>query len=203
MIGVKFDEDKYELFINFNSHINFIIPYKRICFVSHKPTEIHWKENKLHNEKGAAVLYKDGYSFYSLNGIKVPEWLVMTDSGKIDPQLALTEKNVDVQREIIRKVGAERMLKACNAKTLDIFVDTHTKGGNEYKLMQMKIGNIDRKYLYFEHASFPGVFYAQPVHPDLKTALHARAWILGIGEVKELEIKSDQEIKECLPLEVA
>lgn len=62
---------------------------------------------------------------------------------------------------------------------------------------------IDRKYLYFEHTSFSGVFYAQPVRPELKRALHARAWILGIGELDELEKTSDEEIIKCLPVEVA
>ena len=140
---------------------------------------------------------------FFLNGVLVPEWLVMTDAGKIDPEKALTEKNVDVQREIIRKIGAERMLKACNAKTLDVFVDQHTKGGNEYKLMEMKVGTINRKYLYFEHASLPGVWYAQPINPEIQKALHARAWMLGIGEHDELKKKSDRELIACLPVEVS
>ena len=128
----------------------------------------------------------------------------MTDSGKIDPKLALMEKNVDIQREIIRKVGAERMLKACDAKVLDTFTDRHTKGGNKYELMEMKVGsNIRRKYLYFEHASFPGVHYAHPIHPEITKALHARAWMLSIGDPAELATKSDAEIRESLPMEVA
>ncbi len=85
------------------------------------------------------------------------------------------------------------MLKHCNAKTLDIF--THEKLGLKYTLMTMSIGdNINRKYLYFEHASIPGVFYAKPVPPECDKALQARAWILSmigreeIGKVNEAEI---------------
>jgi len=171
--------------------------------ICERPVEIHRKRGQLHNEKGKSISWPDGWGIYSLNGVTVPEWLVTTDSGKIDPQKVLTENNVDVQREIIRKVGAERMLKACNAKTLDVFTDRHTKGGNEYKLMEMEIGRIKRKYLYFEHASLPGVWYAQPVMPDLKRAIHARAWMLGIGEPKEMEKKLDEEILSLLPQEVS
>ena len=174
------------------------------AIVCPRPTSIKRNAaNRLHNEKGPAAEWKNE-KYWFINGIRVPEWLVTTEAGKIDPKIALTEKNVDVQREIIRKVGAERMLKACNAKTLDVFIDKHTKGGNEYKLMEMTVGeNIRRKYLYFEHASFPGVFYAHPTHPDLKRALHARAWMLSIGEPGELAKKSDREIEEYLPVEVA
>lgn len=162
----------------------------------------------LHSENSPAIEC-DLEDLFFLNGVLVPEWLVKTDSGKIDPKLALTENNVDVQREIIRKVGAERMLKVCDAKTLDVFHDHHSNGGNEYKLMEMNIGqNIRRKYLYFEHASLPGVWYAQPVHPDTKKALHGRAMIIGVAEhsrdgLSELEKMRDSEIAARLPAEVA
>ena len=70
--------------------------------------------------------------------------------------------------------------------------------------MDMTIGSgIKRKYLYFEHASFPGVYYAHPVHPELTKALHARAWMLSVDEVEELKKRSDDDIKAHLPLEVA
>lgn len=213
MIGVKFDESLKSVFHEFCKEIPLIYAFDGLAIICHKP-QIAWKEmphekgkpaNRiLHNEKGPVIEYQDGFKVYCLNNIRVPESLVMTDAGKIDPKSALTEKNVDIQREIIRKVGAERMLKACDAKTLDTFTDRHTKGGNEYKLMEMTVGeNIRRKYLYFEHASFSGVFYAHPVHPDIKRALHARAWMLGVGEVPELQSTNDSDVLAALPLEVA
>jgi hypothetical protein len=160
--------DLYDLFINFNSEVNFIIPYKNIAFISEKPVEINWKNGILHNDVGMAVRYRDNYGLWCLNGINVSEKIVMTSAEKLDPKIALNEKNTDIQREIIRKVGSERMLKACNAKELDVFTDKHSGGGNTYKLMDMTIGNnIRRKYLYFEHASIPGVFYAKPVPPEV------------------------------------
>ena len=197
--------DKYDAWERAAKYGGFRVLHEKFCLVSEFPEVLKVDTNRRpHCETGPSHRWKDGFEIYHLNGILVPKWLVMTDAGKIDPKLALTEKNVDVQREIIRKVGAERMLKACNAKTLDAFVDRHTKGGNDYRLMEMSIGdNIRRKYLYFEHASFPGVWYAQPVHPDLKRAIHARAWMLSIGEVKDLEKMSDDEIRDCLPLKVA
>lgn len=150
----------------------------------------------LHNESGPAVAWKDGTCQYFLNGINVPKWLIETDAGKIDPMLAFNEKNVDVQREIIRKIGAERMLNGSGAKTIDTFVDSHTNGGNEYQLKKLVVGSISRKYLYFEHASMPGVFYAQPVPSTIERAIHARAWILGMDDPQG---KTDAEIKESLP----
>lgn len=168
-----------------------------------RPKEVHTRgDGSLHNEKGPAVLWSDGTCAYFLNGVSVPRWLVDTDSGRIDPKLALTEKNVDVQREIIRKVGAERMLKAADAKTLDVFVDSHTGCGNEYKLMEMVVGSIRRKYLFFEHASIPNTHFAQPVHPSLKSALRARAWMLNL-EIEEMKNMTDDEVRAYLPVNVS
>ena len=197
--------ESYDAWEQAGIHGGFRVMHEKFCLVSEFPEFIKInKLNRPHCEIGPSHRWKDGFEIYHLNGIRVPKWLVMTDAGKIDPKLALTEKNVDIQREIIRKVGAERMLKACDAKTLDTFTDHHSKGGNEYRLMEMSVGqNIRRKYLYFEHASFPGVFYAQPVHPDLKKALHARAWMLSIAEVEEIQRMTDDKIRECLPMEVA
>ena len=158
---------------------------------------------QLHCSNGPAAKWPSGEEYWFLNGIQVSAWVVKTDAGKIDAKKAIEEKNVDVQREIIRKIGAERMLKALDAKPIDTFTDSHTKGGNEYKLMEMKIGNINRKYLYFEHASVPGLWYAQPIPPTIKKALHGRAWILGIGEVDELEKSSDEKILAHLPVQVS
>ena len=131
-----------------------------------------------------------------LNGIRVPKWLAMTPAEKLDPALALKETNADVQREIIRKIGAERMLKHCDAKTLDTWIDPKT--GHTYKLMDMTIGqNIRRKYMYFEHASIPGVFFAKPVPPEVSKAVHGYAWqrklidrakLTGISSADEAEM---------------
>lgn len=201
-IGIKVD-DKFKPWKEWmQSGVFMSIYLKGFAIVCPRPKLIKKDANgRLHNDAGPAAEW-EGEQYWFIHGIRVPKWLVTTEAGKIDPQLALTEKNVDVQREIIRKVGAERMLKACNAETLDVFVDKHTKGGNEYKLMRMKVGEIDRKYLYFEHASLPGVWYAQPVEPNLKRALHARAWMLG-GEVKDLERMSDEKILNNLPVNVS
>jgi hypothetical protein len=125
----------------------------------------------------------------------------MTPSEKINPQLALDEKNADVQREIIRKIGAERLLKATNAETIDNGSDPKT--GLVYSLKKMTIGNnINRQYLWFEHASIPGVFYAKAVPPEAKKALHARAWIVGIIErdaLADISAKQELEILSQLP----
>ena len=74
---------------------------------------------QLHCDDGIALGYSDGFSVYALNGVRVPKEIVMTS--ELDPQLILTEKNVEVRREIIRKIGAERILQELGGECLDKF----------------------------------------------------------------------------------
>ena len=177
MIGVKFDEEKYELFVNFNSEVNFIIPYKGICFISHKPTEIHWKDKVLHNASGPAVFYKDGYSMWMLNGIRMEEKHVMTPSEKLDVQEIIKETNVDVRRELIRKIGIERFVLKAGAKVLD------KKG--DYELLSIKLSDEipDARYLKMKNPSI-GIFHVEGVEGDtVQEALNFRAGLPLKGKV--------------------
>jgi len=152
---VEFDKDKYDLFVNFNSEVNFIIPYKGIAFISEKPIAIHWKNQRLHNEKGLAVEYSDGYGLYSLNGVRVPKEIVMTPAEQLDPTLILKEKNAEVRREIVRKIGVERVCQKLGAKVID-------KEG-DYELLNLDLGeNRIRPYLKMKNPSI-GVYHIEGV----------------------------------------
>lgn len=191
------DYSKWNCYEQLSKLSSYRIMHKKFCIISERPIKMKVDlNNRPHCEDGPYCEWKDGFALYCLNGIRVPKWLVETPAEKIDPILALTEKNVDVQREIIRKVGADRVLKASNAEEIDVYTDGKTN--LTYKLMRMKIGDsIDRMYLYFEHASMKGIYYAQPVPPETRKALHGYAYqrkmvtrenLDNIDAVKEAEI---------------
>lgn len=150
-----------------------------IGVVSDKPIEINLVNGVLHADGKPAIVYSDGFEVYSLNGVRMPEQFVMTPAEKLDPMLVLNEKNVDVQRELIRKIGIERVIKKVGAKEIDKWTDPKTN--LDYSLLSFKLGdNIDRKYMYFEHAGLKGVYYAQPVPPEVNKCVFGRAWMLSI-----------------------
>jgi hypothetical protein len=184
-------------------------PYEEVCIISERPIELHLNEKlQKHADLKAAISFADGYKLFYLNDIEMPENIVLTPSEKIDPKLALDEKNTDVQREIIRKIGYDKMLKACNAKIIELWTDPKT--GLEYTMRHMKFGAIDRRCLCYEHASMPGIFYAKNVIPEAKNILQARAFQIGIDGLKPEEIReklrkneySDKYILENLPEKV-
>ena len=173
-IGVEFNEDNYDLFMNYNSEVTFIIPYKGIAFISEKPTEIHWKDKRLHNEKGLAVKYPDNYGLYCLNGVGVTKEIVEISAEELDANLVTKEKNAEVRREIVRKIGVERVCQKLNAKVLD--------KQDAYELLNLDLGeNRIRPYLKMINPSI-GTFHIEGVSPDCKTVEEALSWRNGTKE---------------------
>ena len=174
-IGVNFDKDKYDLFINFSSEVNFIIPYEGVCFISEKPTAIHWKDDKLHKDGGLAVEYSDGYGIYSLNGVTVPEYLAITPEGDLDIEFFKEEKNADVKAEFIRKYGIDRMSNM--GKSVDSYknYDEFWWTKSEYELIDMS--PIFSKITYAPHLRMKNlttnIYHLEGVHPDCKTIKEA------------------------------
>ena len=186
MIGVKFDDDKFNLLTEFSKEISFIIPYKGICFVSEKPIEINWKNKLLHKDGGASVKWVDGYSMWNLNGVKVPEYLAVTPSGDLSLDWFNKQENADVRAEFIRKYCVERM------KSLGRKIDSYEKYNNvwwtksEYELLDMAPIFKTVKYAPFlgMRNLTTGTFHLEGVEPRCKTIKEAMAFRCG----EEVEI---------------
>jgi len=197
------NEKKFNIIKNM-SKVGFVWACKDFCVISQKPQKILKNKNGLHSDRETSFEYagKLGTKMYHLNGIKVPEWLITTKPEEIDVQKVLGEKNTDVQREIIRKIGAERLIQKLNPKTLDKW--TQPGKNLSYKLYEVTLPNtnIKRKYLYYEHASVPGIFFCKPVPPQCKKVIHARAFqvsMINDKEIKRLTAEQEQKIMENLP----
>ncbi len=174
-IGVNFDESKYDLFINFNSEVHFIIPYKRVCFVSEKPKKINWQNGRLHKNGGLAIEYPDGYGLYSLNGITVPEYLAITPESQLDIEFFKKERNADVRAEFIRKFGIERMVNM--GKSIDSYKNYTNKFwyDSEYELIDMSSIFTQHKYAPFLRMKnlTTGIWHMEGIPPECKTIQEA------------------------------
>jgi len=136
------------------------------------------KNMLLHNDKGASVRYADGFSVYSLNGVRVTRELVETPAEKLDPQLVVKETNAEVRREIVRKIGVERLVQKLGAKTLD-------KKGS-YELLNIDLGeNRFRPYLKMLNPSV-GTYHIEGVAPECRTIEQALNWRNQTTETPEV-----------------
>lgn len=132
------------------------------------PTTTHWKEDRLHNEKGPAVEFAEQKSMYFLNGVKMPEWLVLTREGDLDPRRVLKLRNVEVRREFVRKVGIERICYSLDAIVRD-------KQGNYELLLLFLDDNRPRPYLKMLNPSL-GTWHVEGIPPNITTVEEALNW---------------------------
>jgi hypothetical protein len=166
---IKIKYSKKELYIIYRNTMKygFIYPLKNICIVSKKPKLITKNGNgRLHCENDAALKY-DGFELWRLNGVRVPKELVLTPAEKLDCKKWISEPNVEIRREFIRKIGTERLFNELDSKIIDNGVDHN---GKPCELRSLDLGNeIIGIGFKFEHASLPGIYGIEFVPPECNT----------------------------------
>lgn len=194
VLGVSYGEREEKLLNLYNQvleHCGWWFPFEYAVLCVDRPTEIHMiqrntstfnfpiEENGvklpdepitvpnmvLHQDMGPAVKYPDGYAVYALNGVRVPEEIAMTPAEKIDPVVLLKETNAEIRREIVRKIGIERVVQKLGAETIDKDDDY------ELLLLDLKDGR-KREYLKMNNPSI-GVVHIEGVPPGTKTVAQA------------------------------
>lgn len=140
--------------------------YENVAFVCIKPCKVNRNFNDdLHCEDDMAIKWRDGYGEYYLNGVSVDESIVLTDANKLDAKLILTETNAEVRREIVRKIGVEKLCDKLGAKVIDM--------KDNYELLDLNLGdNRMRPYLKMINPSI-GTYHIEGVSPECRTVEQA------------------------------
>lgn len=132
------------------------------------------KQFRLHNETGAAMMYRDGWGVYSLNGVRMKKCQVMTPAEQMSPRVVLEETNVERRRELVRKIGIQCLLDVLKHKV----IDKETVANSEYELLAIELSAEvpEAMYLKMLNPSLPGVFHLEGVEGrTVQAALNFRA----------------------------
>jgi hypothetical protein len=146
------------------------LPHAKICWVCERHNVLVRNESgRLHKDEGPALAYPDGFAIYALNGVRMKPEYVLTPAEKLNVQNILKETNVEVRRELIRKVGVERMVSLLPAKRLDKRAD--------YELLSINLGGdaTDARYLKMLNPS-SGTWHLEGVAPECDTVEKSLAW---------------------------
>jgi hypothetical protein len=166
-LGLKFSECYHIL----RNCVGFgpVWPLDNLCIASIRPSAIRMRNELLHSDGSPSVEYLDGTKCYTLNGIPVKDWHALTPAEKIDPKQVLAEENSDIRRELIRKLGIERMLAVLPNKRLDKRED--------YEVYSIDLGDgvRDARYLKMINPSI-GVFHLEGIDPSCDTVIKALNW---------------------------
>jgi len=160
--------------------------HKEFCIICDRPTILKVNDkNQPHCDDGPYCEWRDGSALYSLNGVRVPMWVVEKPIDQISRADILKLKNTDERRELIHRIGNEKMIEILNPE----IVDSKTiklKSGQKlnYDLYMVDLED-DRKrpFLKMENPSMNNVIHVEGVHPDCKTVMEALDYR---NETKEL-----------------
>jgi len=126
-------------------------------------------QNQPHCDDGPSHEWRDGWKLYHLNGVRMKEWHVMTPAEQLDPVRVMKEINVEVRRELIRKMGVELLLSSLPHRILD------TKGN--YQVLSVDFPDLlqDARYLKMLNPSI-GVWHMEGVERECDTVQKALNW---------------------------
>jgi hypothetical protein len=122
-----------------------------------------WRWN-VHCDNGPAVYFpKLKKGAYYLNNVQVPKELVIKPADQIPAKFMTRTSNVEVRREIVRKIGVEKVLSDLGAEVID-------KKDN-YELVNLKLNdneNRTRPYLKMLNPS-TGTWHIEGIRPGITT----------------------------------
>ncbi|MCP4124604.1 MAG: hypothetical protein GY751_22910, partial [Bacteroidetes bacterium] len=159
-------------------HCGWWSAYEECAVFQDRPKEIHFDEEKLlHNERGPAISYRDGYSIWSIHGKRVTEQIVMRPETLTLNQID-SESDLDMRAIMLERYGWENYLEGTNAECLD-YRDNLIENTKEALYIS---DNGNRMVV-----SCPtGRVFSLGVPEDIKTCEEAQVWL---GNDTDSEVK--------------
>jgi hypothetical protein len=155
------------------------------CVVSQPPIAIHHKGIVLHNEKEKAVSFADGWGVYALNGVRMDSKYIETPASQLSVVDVMEEQNVDVRREVLRKVGLDRFIKETGGKCLDTYEMFINGKKCIYQLLEISLDNeTTARVLKMDNPSIDAM-HVEGVEDTCSTVKEALAWRNGFDEYVE------------------
>jgi hypothetical protein len=201
----KIDSDNLFVFEQLLENSSFMAQLDGLVVISRKPVKAHRDDrNRPHKDGGKVFEWADGWGFYMLHGVRVPEWLVMTPAEKIILSDIFKESNVEIRHEAVLKIGNDvfysRLMAEGNGKEIDkqkyylretdnkVFLENSEDGLRLqwYTLISFDL-NLGEPFvvLKMENPSLPGIWHYENVKPTDKTiedALETRTGVRGMPE---------------------
>jgi len=186
--------------INLAKHCGWVYTYENVAIMTELPIEVHVNENgDLHNFNGPALKYSDNECLYYFNGVKVTKELAERPIDIFTKDTIIKETNADIRREIIRKLGMEKVSQLLDYKIIDVmfgelyienkywrkvcnFFGKNKLSNSLYELISFDVGDKkERPYLKMVNPSI-GTIHIEGVTTDCDTAEKAICYRNGLKE---------------------
>ncbi len=91
-------------------------PFEGVVVLTDRPTVLSRDERgRLHSESGPAICYADGWGIHAWHGVRVEPDVIETPADQITAKRLSSEKNAEVRRVLVERIGAERYMAIAKA----------------------------------------------------------------------------------------
>ena len=163
------------------------LPYEGLCVIADRPESVTLETNRdpprIHNAKGPALRYRDGYEVYCWHGVRVSARVINSPESFTREELK-AERNSEIHRCLAERLGWERYLEIRGVTMVDAWTCPNT--GLQYQLLEavQRSGELEPRYLKMQSpplhdGSQP--YFIEPVDPGLNSAQAARKWQIRLS----------------------
>jgi hypothetical protein len=158
-------------------------PFKNAVILTERPSVLNLdNEGNLHCENGPALSYPDGFSVYAVNGVRLPDYVIMNPE-KITVQDIDSEENTEIRRVKINQYGQAKYLLDSGAEKLhsdDFGILWRKLIGNDEPLVMVQVVNSTPE----PDGSFNDYFLR--CHPELRLLEFGKP----VGQKQELTARN-------------
>ena len=110
--------EKYQPWEDCAIHGSFRYLHEKFCIVADFPSALMTDEqHRPHNPDGPSHAWRDGWSLYHWNGVRVPAQVILAPETLTAEQIT-KEQNQEVRRVMIERMGWERFCVVCKMKVI-------------------------------------------------------------------------------------
>lgn len=170
VLGIQYDSESTEILAHHERIARSAMwwwPYEGYCIVCDRPASVNMRNGRLHNETGGAILFRDGWGVYAIDGVHVPSWLI-DEPERLTVELIEAMQNIEVRRIMIDRYGRDRYLMDSGAQEIhrdDWGILYRKEQDGDEPLVMVKVVNATPEA--------DGTFrdYFVRVHPELRPLL--------------------------------
>jgi uncharacterized protein DUF6745 len=192
--GARFDPDdvlELDLWATLARSCGWWWPREGVCVVAERPLVMRTERVddphgpvRLHHATGPAVAFPDGWTVHAWHGTRVPSWVI--DAPAADR--ILVERNVEVRRCAIERVGWPAFVEGAGLKLLDRVGDPGNPGcelrlydGSTTRLLLVVNGSVERDGTR-RH-------YGLRVPTEIDRPLDAAGWTYGLTGAQYAQLR--------------
>jgi hypothetical protein len=168
LLGVRFDDSVLSLFVCWNECASVWTARKGVCVVSSNPIAVCWEDGRLHNTGGPSVLYRDGYSLWTIQGVPVDKQIVMSPETQTISQIQ-GEPNAEAKRIRIERYGWAKYVEQAGGFVVD-------SRRNDIEATHEMLLRAD-EFTVLLATCKTGRLFSLDVPPEIETCEQAQAWL--------------------------